>query len=293
MRILNFGSINIDYVYKVDSFVSPGETKQSQGNRIVNSGGKGFNQSTALAKAGVKVYHAGCISKTDFFLKSQLEELGVNTDFIKGEEIYTGHAIIQVDDAGQNCIILSKGANFCLTEEFVDEVLSHFEEGDILLLQNEINMCDTIINKAHDRGMYIVLNPSPINNELLTYPLEKIDCFILNEIEGEQLSGCHAIDDIPDRLIEKFPGSSFVLTLGEKGAIYRDSKHYARQDSYKVKVVDSTAAGDTFTGYYIASHLCQGLSVEEALDKASLAASISVSRNGAAVSIPFNSEVIQ
>jgi ribokinase len=289
VKILNFGSMNIDYVYEVDNFVSAGETKLSQ-NLKVFSGGKGLNQSLALAKAGASPYHAGIIGQEGVFLKEELEGEGVNTEFIKCEASQNGHAIIQVNWEGNNCILLYGGTNQAFTKEYIDRVLESFGQGDFVLLQNEINLVDYIIERAHQKGMKIVLNPSPINEALKKYPLEKIDFFILNEVEGKALTGEDNADFIVEKLQKLYPKAAIVLTLGEKGSIYKYKDITIVQPIYNVKVVDTTAAGDTFTGYFIAG-VCAGLSIEECLKRASIASGLSVSRHGAAASVPYKKEV--
>lgn len=289
VKILNFGSMNIDYVYQVDNFVTAGETKLSQ-NLKVFSGGKGLNQSLALAKAGAYLYHAGIIGEEGVFLKDELQREGVNTDFIKCTASQTGHAIIQVNSEGNNCILLYGGTNQAFTKEYIGRVFEDFSEGDFILLQNEINMVDYIIETAHRKGMKIVLNPSPINDALKKYPLEKVDIFILNEIEGKALTGEDNTDFIIEKMEQLYPKAAIVLTLGEKGSIYKYKDTTIIQPIYKVKAVDTTAAGDTFTGYFIAG-LYSGLSMEDCLKRAAVASGISVSRHGAAASIPYKREV--
>jgi ribokinase len=289
VKILNFGSMNIDYVYQVDNFITAGETKLSQ-NLSVFSGGKGLNQSLALAKAGASLYHAGIIGQEGVFLREELQREGINTDFIKCAASQTGHAIIQVNSEGNNCILLYGGANQAFTKEYIDSVFEGFSKGDFILLQNEINMVDYIIETAHRKGMKIVLNPSPINDALKKYPLEKVDIFILNEIEGKALTGEENSDLIIEKLEQLYPKAAAVLTLGEKGSIYKYKDTTIAQPIYEVKAVDTTAAGDTFTGYFIAG-LCSGLSMEDCLRRAAVASGISVSRHGAAASIPYKREV--
>lgn len=162
MKILNFGSLNIDYTYSVDHIVHPGETITS-GSLEVFPGGKGLNQSIALARAGADVYHAGLIGEDGIFLRDLCRESGVKTGYIRETETRTGNAIIQVSEKGENCIILYPGANREQTEEYIDEVLKGFGEGDVLLLQNEINLLDYLISKGAEKGMKIVLNPSPFD----------------------------------------------------------------------------------------------------------------------------------
>ncbi|SHJ74912.1 ribokinase [Clostridium amylolyticum] len=291
MKIINIGSLNIDYVYEVDSFVKKGETKLS--NKLnIYSGGKGLNQSIALKRAGAEVYHGGLIGKDGSFLKELLEKEKVNTDFISIVNSPSGHAIIQVDESGDNCILLHGGANQLFTEEIVDSILENFNKGDYLLLQNEINLMEYIINKASEKGLIIVLNPSPINSKLKSYPLDKVDIFILNEVEGKELTNKEKEEDILNELISKYLKAQFVLTLGEKGVRYGFKDERIEVNAKQVKAMDTTAAGDTFTGYYLASML-SGKSVQEALETATVASSITVTREGAADSIPYMKEILE
>ena len=190
MKILNFGSLNVDYVYKLPHIVAKGETISSRSLNIY-PGGKGLNQSIALGRAGAEVYHAGAIGEDGKFLVDFLESAGVNTKFIKiHSDIKSGHAIIQNDADGDNCIILYGGANQAITREQIDRTLEEFESGDYLILQNEINELNYIVEKAHQIGMQIVLNPSPMDEKITALPLEYIDYFLLNEIEANQIQKC-------------------------------------------------------------------------------------------------------
>ncbi len=289
MRVLNFGSMNLDYVYTVDHMVLPGETQNSQGMHTF-LGGKGFNQSTALAKAGVEVYHAGLIGEEGKIFRETAKEYGISDKYIQVCDEKNGHTIIQVDKNGQNCILLYGGANRAVTREFVDEVLSGFEKGDIILLQNEINELDYIIDKAYEKGMQIFLNPSPFDGALDACDLNKISCFLLNEIEGGQIAGETEPDKIIDGILANYENAKVVLTLGGDGSVYADKEKRCQQPVYKVETVDTTAAGDTFTGYFIAG-LIQGKTVEETMRMCAVAAGIAVSRPGAAPSIPYMEEV--
>ena len=291
MKILNFGSLNLDCVYTVEHFVRPGETISSQSRQIF-CGGKGLNQSIALARAGVKVYHAGAVGKADGnILTEVLEKNNVNIDYIKRyEDVSTGHAIIQVNQNGQNCILLYGGANQMITREHIDKTLENFSKGDFLILQNEINLIDYIMEEAHKRGLIIVLNPSPMDEKIYSLPLDYVDYFMLNEIEAADICGEVKDDDLLKTLSNKYPSAKIVLTLGEKGARYKDGNQVMEYGIFKVPVVDTTAAGDTFTGYFIGS-LAQGYDAKVALRLASLASAISVSRKGAEISIPYMEEV--
>lgn len=296
MKVLCFGSLNIDYTYKVDHFVKKGETLSSDALQVF-SGGKGLNQSTALAKAGVDTYHAGAIGEDGQFLLKQLQNAGVNTDCVAVlEEVRSGNAIIQNDREGDNCILLYGGANQAITKDQVDDVLGKFTEGDFIVLQNEINELSYIVEQAHERKLKIVLNPSPMNEKILKLPLQYVDYFLLNEIEAGQILGEDTGagfdgEKLAGKLLEKFPSSAIVLTMGGgDGSIYMDGKETVLQPVYKVQAVDTTAAGDTFTGFFIGG-VIRGLSVKEAMDMASKAAAIAVTRQGAAPSIPMLEEV--
>ncbi len=295
MKVLCFGSLNIDYTYKVPHFVKKGETLASERLQVFG-GGKGLNQSVALAKAGTEVYHAGSIGQDGMFLLDMLKDAGANTDFVKIlDTVRTGNAIIQNDKSGDNCIILYGGANQAITREQVDEVMSHFESGDYLVLQNEINELGYIVEKAHEKGMVIVLNPSPMNEKILALPLDVINYFILNEVEAAQIlgkedKGEESWEQIADDLLKKFPQATIVLTMGSEGSVFKNQKETVCQSIYKVQAVDTTAAGDTFSGYFIGGIL-GGLSAKEAMDQASKASAIAVTRKGAAPSIPLLAEV--
>jgi len=292
MKVLCFGSLNIDYVYSVDHFVAKGETLASTDLQVF-IGGKGLNQSIALAKAGAEVCHAGAIGADGKFLLEALNEAHVNTDFVTVLTTErTGNAIIQRDKEGDNCILLYGGTNLMISAEQIDNVIAHFSAGDYLILQNEINNLRYIMEKAHAKGMIIVLNPSPMNEKILELPLEYVNIFILNEVEAGQILNCRNVNHtmLAEKLHEKFPNAAIVLTLGGDGSIYIDRDTRLTQSAFKVKATDTTAAGDTFTGFFIGS-LLKGKGKQDAMKYASAAAAIACSRHGAAPSIPTLNEV--
>ena len=289
MRVLNIGSLNIDYVYSVDHIILPGET-EATGSRNTYLGGKGMNQSCALAKAGVEVYHAGMIGEDGKMFLDACKEYGVHDEFIKIVDGPSGHTVIQLDKNAQNSILLYGGANQKLTSEYVDEVLEHFGPEDILLLQNEVNLLPYIVDKAYEKGMQIALNPSPFNEKLDAVDMKKISIFLLNEVEGFQLTGEKEADAILAKLRELFPRARIMLTLGKDGAVYADEHQKVFQPIIKVKAVDTTAAGDTFTGYFLAG-LAEKMPMEEVLRMSAKASSIAVTREGAVPSIPLRAEV--
>ena len=289
MKVLCFGSLNIDYVYPVDHIILPGETELTGGVSEI-CGGKGLNQTIALARAGISVWHAGLVGNEGGILIDKCVENGVNVDNIRITEGRSGHTIIQVDKNGQNSILLFGGANRRITGEFIDEVLSQFDRSDVIVLQNEINMLDVIIDKAYDRGMTIVLNPSPYDDALESCDFNKVSLMLLNEIEGEQMTG----EKIPEKILKsirsKYPEMKTVLTLGSDGSIYQYKDEIYKQGIYSVKAVDTTAAGDTFTGYFIYS-MINGMPVQDGLELAAKASAIAVTRKGASDSIPAKEEV--
>ena len=289
MKVLNFGSLNLDYTYQVPHIVREGETISSNDVQM-HLGGKGFNQSVALARAGVPVYHAGLVGEEGLDFYDACEECGIKTDYIKTVTGRCGHTIIQVDKDGQNSIVLFGGANQKNTKEYVDEVLKNFETGDILLLQNEINELPYIIDQAFAKGMTIVLNPSPMNEIIDECDLGKVSIFVLNETEGQQLTGQTTPTTIVAAMEASFANAKIVLTLGKGGSIFHHGDEELYQAAFDVDTVDTTAAGDTFTGFLIAGIL-KKQPMRDVLVNASKAAALAVQKQGAAQSIPFMSEV--
>lgn len=291
MKILNFGSINIDNVYHVDDFVKPGETKKSLSFQVF-PGGKGLNQSVALARAGAAVYHAGKVGPDGQWLADLMKTSGVDTALVEKAKCDTGKAIIQVSDTGQNAIILYEGANQEMDRKYIERVLDQFCAGDILVLQNEINHVPEMIESARQRGLKIALNPSPANEVIHQCDLSKIQWLLLNEVEGEWMTGKKEPEEICRELLKAYPDMEVVLTLGSQGVLYQSAEKKCFQKAFKVDAVDTTGAGDTFTGYFLRC-VSEGETPEKALRLASKAASIAVSRAGAAVSIPYWSEVVR
>lgn len=293
MRILNLGSLNLDRVCNVDHFVVGGETILADDYETF-CGGKGLNQSIALARAGAEVYHAGAVGNDGEILRRLLEESGVNISCLQTLPTVSGHAVIQLTPCGQNAIIVCGGANRDITKEYIDHALDRFGPGDILLLQNEISNGDYAIQSAKKRGLLVAFNASPITESLPSYPLELVDFFLINEVEGQALSGSDDMrgSAILSILCARFPDAAVVLTLGERGARYQKGICQFSHGTYQVPVVDTTAAGDTFCGFFIAS-IAKGRSPDEALKYASLASSVAISRRGAANSIPTWKEMEQ
>ena len=293
MKILNLGSLNIDRTYRVEHYAEAGETILAK-DYIEFCGGKGLNQSIALARAGAQVFHAGCVGPDGDALLKTLAAAGVRTELIRKSRELSGHAVIQVNPEGQNRITIFGGANSDVTPAYIDDVLSRFGPGDMLLLQNEISNVPYAIERGREKGMTVVFNPSPMGGGIGLCDLQKVDYLIFNEVEGRQLAGTDAEDEktILGMLRVKYPDAVLVLTLGGRGSCYTDGKETLYQGIFPAEVVDTTGAGDTYTGYFLAG-IAAGRAPGEAMEYASLASAISVGRRGAAPSIPGFGEVYQ
>lgn len=287
MKILNFGSLNIDTTFFVASHASKGETVAASG-RNVSFGGKGLNQSVSLARAGATVFHAGKIGNDGVALRDYLAGAGADVSLVTISEKSTGCAMIQVDPSGENCIVVYGGANRDVTTDDADAVLERFSTGDVLLLQNEISNVGYIAKTAKKRGMTVVLNPSPLDE--LDVDMDDVDMIILNETESEAIFGSSDAERVRETVTSRGGKMKVVLTLGSRGACYIDAGEIIKVDAMKVKAVDTTGAGDTFTGYFLAGYF-GGSTAEAALRAATVAAGISVTKNGAATSIPTGDEV--
>ena len=289
MKILNFGSCCIDNVYAVPHFVQPGETLPSTDFNIY-PGGKGLNQSIALARAGATVQHAGKVGSDGIWLKVLLTETGVDSSRLQIGDGPSGHANIQVSASGENAIVIVGGTNRQITPDDFDDAFSGTQTGDFLLLQNEVSHLADIMREGHQRGLRIVLNAAPMTPEVLTFPLEFLEFLIVNETEAAMLLDQVVGPDLDKKLADRFPGTKIVLTLGDSGAIYRHGDELVKQAAFAVKALDTTGAGDTFTGYFLAA-VMRGEEIQTCLEQASKAASIAVTRAGAATSIPDRSEL--
>lgn len=290
MKILNFGSLNIDRTYEVDQFVQAGQTV-SAFNYQEFLGGKGLNQSVALARAGASVYHIGVIGHDGGDLKEALIDNHIDATYLWEVEEHSGHTVIQIDSQGENAILFEAGSNFSLSQEMIDQVFENFRDEDVLvLLQNEVSNVDYIIEQAARDGHPIAFNPSPMNQKVLELPLHLVNYFLINETEGQALTQKAKRDDIYREMAELYPHASILLTLGSAGArLYDQGKHYI-VEAVKTQPVDTTGAGDTFTGYFL-SGLTKKEDWDDVLQKATAASSIAISKKGAVESIPGREEV--
>lgn len=283
MAVYNLGSVNIDHVYRVPHLPEPGETLAATS---FNSGlgGKGANQSIAVAKAGGQVFHIGAIGADGGWLADQMADAGVDTRYLSVIDVPTGHAIINVDDAAENVIVLFTGANRALTEEMVNEALSDAGAGDWLLLQNETNLGVYTAKAAKAKGMRVAYAAAPFDPEAAAEMLPVTDLLAVNHIEAAQLSeamGVSAVD---------LPVAQVLITRGADGATLQTGDEEVSVEAFKVNPVDTTGAGDTFLGFFLAA-LDLGRSAKDTLTFASAASAIQVTKVGAAMAIPTADDV--
>lgn len=295
MKVFNFGSINIDHIYRIPHFIRPGETLASNKYRMM-LGGKGANQSIALARAGIMVQHIGRISYHDEWICRKFQEDNIGVYCIQNVDEATGHAIIQVSDSGENSILLFGGANRGFSKRSLAEYLSNSQPGDWLLLQNECNLTEDALRLAKQHQMTVAFNPAPMTADVLNMPLEFVDYLIINELEAEDLVNDETLTaKQPKALIEvlhqRYPQTKIVLTLGKQGVLYKDIEQLLEVPAEVVDVVDTTAAGDTFIGYFI-QQLVMGKSIKTALQMANRAAAVTVQTLGASESIPHIAQLI-
>ena len=290
MKVLNFGSLNIDTVFTVPHVAAPGKSL-SVPDPEIHAGGKGLNQSIAAARAGAQVFHAGCVGNDGDFLLRLLAQDGIDTSLVrKNPSSRSGGAIIQVEPDGRNTMLIYGGANRQISEEQMQTVLRFFTAGDILMLQNETNLTASILNYAAQKGMRIVYNPSPVTKELFAIPYSLVDLLIVNEDEAAALTnGIFPPEESLLRLRRQCP-NTIVLTLGQRGAYALSANETYYQPVFPVEAVDTTGAGDTFAGYLVAS-LARGDTLPFAMRIAAAASALAVTRHGAAVSIPKRSDV--
>ncbi|GHE19586.1 ribokinase [Halomonas urumqiensis] len=288
----NLGSINLDHFYRVSHLVTPGETISSHDYRV-GLGGKGANQSLAMARAGGELCHWGRLNHQDAWARDALAEAGVDVSGVVLVDEPSGHAIIQVDDHGENAIILFPGANHGFeTDELADRFAATGSD-DWLLLQNECNALADAITLAAERGLAIAFNPAPMTEAVPALPLERCRLLFVNRTEAAQLTGQDpsvSAEALLDALATRLPDCETVLTLGGEGAWYQHAGQRLHQPALPVVPVDTTAAGDTFIGYYMAA-LQAGLPVAECLKRGATAAALGVQRQGAGESIPLLDEV--
>ncbi len=291
-KILSFGSLNYDHVYQTEHFVQPKETLAAAAYRR-GFGGKGLNQSIAMRKAGLCVYHAGRVGADGQPFVDYLTQNGVRTDdLLKDEAAVTGHAIIEVC-RGENRILLHGGANRRIDKAQIDRTLAAFEAGDWLVIQNEISNIPYLIEAAKKQGLKVFFNAAPVADEVLFYPLELVDVLCVNEVEGAFLAQTTAVKEfaeLAESLHKKYKNAEILLTVGAEGSYCVNRSGSFFVPSVKVNAVDTTAAGDTYSGFWLAEKI-RSNDPYAAMLYATRAASITVLRPGAAESIPTAEEL--
>ena len=284
MPILNFGSCCIDHVYQVTHFATPGETLLCSGYNV-HPGGKGLNQSIAISAAGANIRHAGKIGEDGRWLIDLMKSKEIDVSLMKTGSKPTGHANIQVTPEGENSIVLFGGANQTVSKKNVDDVLEETLPGEFLLIQNEISSLGYLIKKARQKKLRIVFNAAPMSNSVHMLPLDAIELLIVNEIEGFELTKKRKPNEMISNLLSRFTSINILLTLGSAGSIYANKTTSILQPAQPVTAVDTTAAGDTFVGFFLASYQA-GSAITDCLSLATRAAAICVTQRGAATSIP-------
>lgn len=283
MAILNLGSINVDSIYRLAQLPRPGETI-SAAERITVLGGKGLNQSVAIARAGGRVRHLGAIAESDSWIADRLAEDRIDiTHLHRRTDVPTGQALVLLSEDGENSIVLLAGANRSLGEDEIEAAISGMVAGDWLLFQNETNGLDKAAHLARAAGQKVAFAAAPFQADAVLPLLGKIDLLAVNEIEHAQLLEAAPGKGLPDAL-------ALLITRGAKGAEYRLGTQRFEVAGRRAEVVDTTGAGDTFLGYFLAS-LNAGLDAPGALSRANIAASIQVTRLGASTAIPMAAEV--
>lgn len=284
MTIWNLGSINADHVYAVPHIPAPGETLAAT-TLSRGLGGKGANMSVAAARAGAVVHHLGAVGPDGGWMIERLAGYGVGIDHVARLDTPSGHAIITVDAAAENAIVIFPGANREIPEATVRQALNKAKPGDIFLAQNETGLQVEAATLARDAGLRVAYAAAPFDAEAVRAVLPHLDFLILNEVEARQLR------DAAGQPPEALPVSDLVVTLGARGCDWYDAAGHCRHfDAPKVTPVDTTGAGDTFTGYLLAG-LDQGLDMAAAITRAGRAAALKVTRAGAADVIPTLQEL--
>lgn len=289
-HVLNFGSLNIDHVYQIEHFVRPGETRPCSDYKRF-AGGKGFNQSIALARAGLRVTHAGQIGSDGMWLRDRLAAEGVDVSNLQTtSNASTGHAVIQVAPSGENAILINGGANQTVDGVFVERVFNAAKDVEMVVLQNETSAVQPVLSIAQKRGLPVAFNPAPMTDGVARLPLGDLAILIVNEFEAAGLVGAGDPEILCQRLAEHYPKTLCVLTAGERGSWAVHGSECWHAPACSVQAVDTTAAGDCFIGFFLAELLASESS-RDALTVGNRAAAISVTRPGAADSIPTREEM--
>ncbi|MEL6914342.1 MAG: ribokinase [Pseudomonadota bacterium] len=283
MTIFCVGSINADHFYEVPHLPLPGETLEGANHRV-GLGGKGANQSVAAARAGAEVIHVGAVGADGGWAVERLGELGVETSHIASLDGPTGHAIITVAADGENAIVIYPGPNRRISTSMIRTAFERAEAGDKLILQNEASMQVEAAQLAQQAGMQVIYSAAPFDPEAVRAVLEFTDLLVVNDVEARQLEAAFETE------LSELPVQGIVVTRGSEGVDYIAAGEVTHADAYAVTPRDTTGAGDTFLGYLVAA-LHADLDIAEALELASAAAALKVTRPGTADAIPSRAEV--
>ncbi len=278
--IWNLGSINLDNFYQLPHLPGAGETIAATDYRQ-GLGGKGANMSVAAARAAARVMHIGAVGADGIWARDRLLEYGVEVQHIAKVSAATGHANINVDASGENNIVLFPGANIQITEQMIGAALTEASPGHWLLMQNET--CGQIYaaQTARTLGLKVAYAAAPFDADAVAAVLDDLDLLVLNAVEAAQLRDATGLE------LADLPVADIVVTLGSDGCEWVSNTHNRTETypAYPVQAVDTTGAGDTFTGYLIAS-LDRGLPMSDAIDLAMRAGALMVMRHGTADVIP-------
>jgi ribokinase len=296
-KIVVIGSSNVDLLMKMDRLPEKGETVTDAVFMQVY-GGKGANQAVAAARAGGNVAFVNCVGE-DAYTPQMVQNYktdGIDTRFVFNEKgMASGHALIMIGGEGMNYLSVAPGANYELTPAKIDEALPVIDEAAMIVMQYEIpeETIKYVIDLANGKNIPVMWNCAPARDFDASY-IPKINILVLNEVEAGFLAGMTVenqadAEKAADILIAKGV-EKVIITLGSQGAFVVTKNEKVSVPSYKVEAVDTTAAGDTFCGSFAVA-LVEGKSLKEALQFASAAAAISVTRMGAQPSAPTRAEI--
>lgn len=285
MAVWCFGSINIDHIYTLPHLPAPGETLAA-GTYRSQLGGKGANQSVAAARAGAQVRHLGAVGADGAAARAKLEAAGVDCTGVQQLQGATGHAVIMVDPAGENQIVIHPGANQDLSLDAALAALTGVELDDILLLQNETAHQAAIAEAALGLGMDVIYSAAPFDLAAVQSVLPFINTLVMNAVEAAQLQDALGVDFMD------LPVSNVIVTRGSEGASWSSrGMETIHAPALPVTVVDTTGAGDCFTGA-LAAALDSGAVPEQAMRFASAAAALQVTRAGTAEAMPTRADIL-
>lgn len=290
MKVLCFGSCNIDYIYDVEKHVSRGETVISKAMRF-DFGGKGLNQAVALRRAGADVSFAGCVGNDGGEIADFLRTEGIDVSNLDTADCKTGTAFIQVENDGERNKVLFDGANAKITKEYADDVLKKFVVGDVVVLQNEIPYVCYIVEAAFERGLKICFNPSPFDEKARRVDLNKITYLILSEADATACFGTDSYEKIESAIKTDYPSLKVLILSAERGAAYYiDGDNCNEYPIPDYGTVDKTAGGDAFAGYFVAE-VMRDAALDVAMKRACAATAIAISKKGSSSSMPYFDEV--